>query len=115
MQALNILANPSFEGIRGTKIPIVKSDQVAVDALYLRAGESTQPQRLPERDRTVIVVAGRGELVMNSDVVDQRIELVPGMVACAPRGVWHSVRNTGPDSLVCALATQHPVRVENQG
>jgi quercetin dioxygenase-like cupin family protein len=115
MQALNILSNQKFEGVRGTKVPVVKSDQLAVDALYLRAGESTQPQRLPERDRTVVVIAGTGELVMNGDVVDQRIELAPGVVALAPRGVWHSVRNLGTDALVCALATQFPVRVENQG
>lgn len=115
MQALNILQNARFEGVKGTKLQVVKSDQLSVDALWLRPGEATQPQRLPERDRAITVVSGRGELVLLTEPVEQRIELVPGMVVNAPRGVWHSIRNTGADTLACALASQFPVRVENHG
>lgn len=115
MQALNVVENPRFEQDKASKIQVVKSDQLNIDALYLRPGQTHGPMRLPERDRSLLVFSGRGELVLQSAATDQRIELTPGMVAMAPRGVWHAIINTGPDNLVLALASQFPVRVEERG
>jgi quercetin dioxygenase-like cupin family protein len=115
MQALNILQNPRFEGDKASKLQVVKSDQLAVDGLFLKPGQAHGPMRLPERDRAVTVIAGIGELVLHSDPVDQRIELSAGMVALAPRATWHAIINTGTENLIVTLTSQFPVRVEERG
>ena len=115
MQALNLLENPRFETDKSSKVPVVKSAQLSVDGLFLKAGQSHGPTRLPERDRAVVCVSGYGELVIHTETVNQRIELRPGMVAMAPHGAWHAVV-AGPESeLVVALTSQFPVRVEERG
>jgi len=115
MQALNVIENPRFEGDKSTKIQVVKTDQIGVDALFLKPGQAHGPHRLPDRDRVVIVVSGKGELVLHSDPVDQRIELTPGSIALAPRATWHAILSTATDSLVVALASEFPARVEERG
>ncbi len=115
MQALNILQNARLEGDKATKLQVVKSDQLAIDGLFLKPGQTHGPMRLPERDRAVIVLSGKGELVLHGEPVDQRIELSPGMIALAPRAMWHAVVNSGSENLIVSLASQFPVRVEERG
>lgn len=115
MQALNVIQNARFESEKASKLQVVKSDQLNVDALFLRPGQSFGPFRLPDRDRAFITLSGRGELVLHAEPVDQRIELTPGMLALAPRNTWHAVVNTGGENLILALAAQFPVRVEERG
>lgn len=115
MQALNVIKNPSYEADKSSKLQVVKTDQLAIDGLFLRAGQTQAPARLPDRDRTFIVLQGRGELVLHTQPVDQRIELEPGMIALVPRGTWHAVLNNGGEDMILALATQFPVRVEERG
>jgi quercetin dioxygenase-like cupin family protein len=115
MQALNVIENPRFEGDKATKIQVVKTTQVNVDGLFLKPGQTHGPHRLPDRDRVLIALSGRGELVLHTEPVDQRIELTPGMIALAPRGTWHAVVSTGTDNLIVALASEFPARVEERG
>jgi hypothetical protein len=51
MQALNVIENPRFECDKSTKIQVIKSNQIGVDALYLKPGQAHGPHRLPDRDR----------------------------------------------------------------
>jgi quercetin dioxygenase-like cupin family protein len=115
MQALNIVENPRFESEKASKLQAVKSPQLAVDGLFLRAGQAHGPMRLPERDRVVVCVQGQGELVIHTEPVDQRIELKPGMVALAPKGTWHAIIASGGSDLIVSVASQFPVRVEERG
>jgi quercetin dioxygenase-like cupin family protein len=115
MQALNVVENPSFEGDKASKIQVVKSNQIGVDALSLRPGQSYGPHRLPDRDRAVITLSGKGELVLHTDPTDERIELTRGMIALASRNTWHAIINTGSENLILALTSQFPTRVEERG
>ena len=115
MQALNLLENPRVEGDTSSKVQVVKSSQLSVDGLFLRAGQSHGPMRLPQRDRAVVCLSGRGELVLHTEPVDQRIELTAGMVAMAPQGTWHAIVAAADSDLVVTLASQFPVRVEERG
>ena len=102
--SFNTVARDEWEGRRH-----------AVDALFLRPGQQHGPFRLPNRDRSVIVISGKGELVIHADPVDQRIDLAPGLIALAPRDTWHAILNTGHGDLVVALASQFPAQVEERG
>ncbi len=115
MQALNVIEHPRFEADKSSKIQVVKTDQITVDALYLRPGQTHGPLRLPDRDRAIVAISGKGELVMHTEPVDQRIDLTPGSVALAPRGTWHAIVNAGPGDLVIALSSQFPTKVEERG
>lgn len=113
MQALNLLQNPRFSSDKSSKVQVAKSEQLAADGLFLKAGQAHGPMRLPERDRAVVCLSGEGELVLHTEPVDQRIELRPGMVALAPKGVWHAIVSKG--DLVATVVSQFPVRVEERG
>lgn len=115
MQALNILENPKLEGEKGTKVQAVKSEQVAVDALYVRPGTAHGPHLLPENDRVIVVLEGSGELKMQTEPVPQIIPLAKGTTVMAPRNTWHAIVNTGASPLVCALASKFPVRIHEKG
>lgn len=115
MQALNVIENARFESDKATKVQVVKSDQLNIDALYLKPGQTHGPYRLPDRDRSVITLAGSGELILDVLPTEQRIDLKLGTIAMAPRATWYAIRNTGPDNLIVALGAQFPVRVEEQG
>lgn len=115
MQALNVVENARFEADKANKVQVVKSDQLNIDAVYLKPGQSHGPMRLPDRDRCLVVLSGHGQLALHVSPVDQRIELTKGMIALAPRGTWHAIVNSGAEDLVVALASQFPVRIEEQG
>lgn len=115
MQALNVIEHARFESDKATKIQVVKSDQLNIDALFLRPGQSHGPYRLPDRDRTVIVLSGKGELILDVEPTEQRVILTPGTIALAPRATWYAIRNDGPENLILALGAQFPIRVEEQG
>ncbi len=113
MQAQNLLQNPRFSADKSQKVQVAKSDQLAADGLFLRGGQVHGPHRLPAGDRVFVCVSGTGELVLHTEPVDQRIELTPGMVALAPRGVWHAV--VAKSDLVATVVSEFPVRVEERG
>lgn len=115
MQALNVVENPRFESAKSSKLQVVKTEQLSVDGLFLRAGQSHGPARLPERDRSIVCVSGSGELVIHTEPVDQRIALTPGMVALVPRGTWHAVIASQGSDLIATTVSQFPVRVEERG
>lgn len=115
MQATNILDNAKFDDSNASKQQIVKTDQITVDALWLKPGQEHGPFRLPIRDRVIVGVKGTGYVLLMTEPIEQRIELAPGMIAMAPRGTWHLIKNTGESDLVLALTSQFPSKVEELG
>ena len=115
MQATNVIQNPRFEGDKANKVQAVKTDQLAVDALYVKPGQQHGPMRLPERDRAIAVVAGSVTIVLHEEPAEQRIDAKAGEVVLAPRGRWHTILNTGGQDAVLLLSSQFPVRVEERG
>lgn len=115
MQALNVIENPRFEAAKASKLQVVKSDQIAIDALFLKPGQEHGPLRLPNRDRAIIALSGKGYVLLMTQPVEERIELKAGMVTLAPRDTWHVIKNDGDADLVIALGSQFPTRVEELG
>ena len=115
MQAQNIVENARYASEKSSKVQVVKTEQLSVDGLFLRAAQSHGPARLPEHDRVLVCVSGTGELVLDTEPVKQHIELKPGMVALAPRGVWHKVTASAGSDLIVTTASPFPVRIEERG
>jgi quercetin dioxygenase-like cupin family protein len=113
MQVQNLLESPRFDALKAHKVQVVKSDQLAVDGLFVAAGKAYGPHRLPNADREVSCLSGSGELVIHTETVDQRIALEPGAVVLAPRNAWHAV--VAKTDLVVTVANPFPARVEERG
>lgn len=114
MQTTNVIKNPRFEGDKATKVQVVKTSQLAVDALYLKPGQQHGPHRLPTRDRAIAVIEGSVVVAVHRDV-EERVDATAGEVVLAPRGVWHTILNTSGQNAVLLLSSQFPVQVEERG
>lgn len=114
MQATNVIKNPRFEDDKGSKLQVVKTPQLAVDALYLKPGQQHGPHRLPTRDRAIAVVEGSVVVAVHNDI-EERVDAAPGAVVLAPKGVWHTILNTSGQNAVLLLSSQFPAPVEERG
>lgn len=115
MQATNVIKNSRFEGDKATKVQVVKTEQLSIDALYLQPSQQHGPHRLPNRDRAITVLEGSVVVAIHTQPVEKRIDAKVGDVVLAPKGVWHTILNTSGANAVVLLAAQFPVQVEEQG
>lgn len=115
MQATNIIKNSRFEGDKATKTQVVKTEQLSIDALYVKPIQQHGPHRLPNRDRAITVIEGSVVVALHTQPVEKRIEMKVGDVVLAPQGVWHTILNTSGSNAILLLSAQFPVQVEEQG
>ena len=67
-------------------------------------GQGHEPHKHCDRDKTYLVLEGRGELTVG----DETTEVGSGDFAFAPADVVHSVRNTGAERLILFVAMSPP-------
>ena len=66
---------------------------------------STEPDAHPEPlDELYLLVGGRATITL----ADRTVDLVPGDAVLAPAGVWHGVRNDGPETAEFVLVWGPP-------
>ena len=70
----------------------------AAGTLTLPPGEELPTYRLLDEDVVLVAYKGQGRAVVN----DRAIGVVPGTILHVPRGVWHTLRNTGTGTLQMA-------------
>ena len=94
----------------------MKTDQLLVDGVYLKGGQTLGWKKHPDADRAFVCVQGTGELVLETIAAgnELRIPLGPGAVALAPRGVFFDLI-AGPGGMVCSALSKFPVRVVEKG
>ncbi len=116
MQSVNLISDARFSDDKATVLHAVKTDQLAIDGLYLKPNQSTGWTKNPDGDRGYICVQGTGELVLETASVgnELRIALTVGSVALAPRGTFHEVV-AGPQGMVASALAKFPVRVIERG
>ncbi len=116
MQSVNLIADARYSDDRPGVLHAVKTDQLLVDGVYLKAGQKTGWKKQPDADRAFVCVQGSGELVLETIAAgnELRIPLAAGAVALAPRGVFHDLL-AGPQGMVCSALSRFPVRVVERG
>ena len=116
MQSVNLISDARFSDDRPNTLHVVKTDQLLVDALYLKPGQRTGWRKIADADRAFVCVQGEGELVLETAAAgnELRIPLATGAVALAPRAVFHDLV-AGPGGLVCSALSRFPVRVVEKG
>ncbi len=116
MQSVNLIDDARYEDDKPGVLHAVKTDQLLVDGVYLKAGQKTGWKKQPDTDRAFLCMKGSGELVLETIAVGRelRIPLGPGAVALAPRGVFHDLV-AGPNGMACSALSRFPVRVVEKG
>jgi quercetin dioxygenase-like cupin family protein len=63
-------------------------------------GAAIPIHRHRNEDELIFIHTGRGSVTLG----DERIDSTAGAMLYAPRGVWHGIENTGPETLTwCAV------------
>jgi quercetin dioxygenase-like cupin family protein len=116
VQSVNLISDARFSDDRPNTLHVVKTDQLLIDALYLKPGQRTGWRKIADADRAFVCVQGEGELVLETAAAgnELRIPLATGAVALAPRAVFHDLV-AGPGGLVCSALSRFPVRVVEKG
>ena len=116
MQSVNLITDARYADDKPVAVHAVKTDQLLIEGMYLKAAQRTGWRKHPDSDRAYVCVQGGGELVLETAAAgnELRIPLVPGAVALASRGVFHDVV-AGPQGMVCAAQSRFPVRVVEKG
>ena len=115
MQSLNLITEARFTDEKPNIQHAVKTDQLLVEAVYMKPGQRTGWHK-PDADRAFVCVQGTGELVLESLQAgnEQRVPLAAGAVALAPRGVFYDLI-AGPQGLICSALSKFPVRIIEKG
>jgi len=116
VQSLNLITDARYTDDRAEIMHAVKTDQLAVDGVFLKANQSTGWTKNPDGDRVYICLQGSGELVLETAAAgnELRIALSPGAVALAPRGTFHELVG-GAKGMVSSAMSKFPVRVIERG
>ena len=116
MQSVNLINDARYTDDRAEVLHAVKTDQLTVDGVYLKANQSTGWSKNPDGDRVYLCLQGGGELILETAAAgnELRIALSPGAVALAPRGTYHSLTG-GASGMVCSAVARFPVRVIERG
>ena len=116
MQSVNLISDARYSDDKANTMHAVKTDQLMVDGMYLKAGQGTGWRKSPESDQAFLCVQGGDDLVLETASVgnELRIPLSVGAVALAPRGTFHAVV-AGPQGMVCSAISRFPVRLVEKG
>jgi quercetin dioxygenase-like cupin family protein len=116
VQSVNLIADARYTDDRAEVLHAVKTDQLAVDGVYLKPNQSTGWTKNPDGDRVYICLQGSGELVLETAAAgnELRIALSAGAVALAPRGTFHELVG-GAQGMVSSALSKFPVRVVERG
>ena len=116
MQSVNLISDARYSDDKPNVLHAVKTDQLLVDGVYLKGGQTMGWKKHPDADRVFVCVQGGGELILETIAAgnELRIPLVPGGVALAPRGVFHDLL-AGSDGMVCSAVSKFPARVVEKG
>jgi oxalate decarboxylase/phosphoglucose isomerase-like protein (cupin superfamily) len=116
MQSVNLIADARYTDDKPNVQHAVKTDQLLVDAVYLKPGQKTGWHKHPDADRAYLCLQGSGELVLETAAAgnELRIALAPAALALAPRGVFYDLI-AGPQGMVASALSKFPVRVVEKG
>ncbi len=111
MQQANALTTKEFKDDAVNKVTCIKTDQIAQDTYYFKAGQTLAYHRHPGGDQLFFVQEGEGTYYLD-DGEEETTTLKPGVIVLAPKGVWHKV--VASTDLVISQATIQPAGMEQR-
>ncbi len=111
MEAVNAIDKKEFSDDAVKKVTYVKTDQVAQDTYYFKAGQVLAYHKHPEGDQVFFVHEGTGTFYLDAGT-EETVALAPGCVILAPKDVWHKV--VAETELIISQATCQPAGLEQR-
>lgn len=111
MQKADVLEKKDFKADSVNKVTCVKTDGLAQDTYYFKAGQVLDYHRHPNGDQIFFVHEGTGTYYTD-DGKEESAPLKPGIVVLAPKGVWHKV--VAKTELIVSQATVQPAGMEKR-
>lgn len=111
MQQANVSATKEFKDDAVNKVTYIKTDQIAQDTYYFKAGQVLAYHRHPGGDQLFFVHEGEGTYYID-DGEEETTTLKPGVTVLAPKGVWHKI--VASTDLVVSQATSQPAGMEQR-
>ncbi len=111
MQQANVSTTKEFKDDAVNKVTYIKTDQVAQDTYYFKAGQVLAYHRHPGGDQIFFVHEGEGTYYLD-DGEEETAALKPGVTVLAPKGVWHKI--VASTDLVVSQATSQPAGLEQR-
>ncbi len=111
MQQANALMTKEFKDDAVNKVTYIKTDHIAQDTYYFKAGQTLAYHRHPGGDQLFFVQEGEGTYYLD-DGEEETTTLKPGVTVLAPKGVWHKV--VASTDLVVSQATIQPAGMEQR-
>ncbi len=112
MEHTDVLANKKFDEKDTVTVVNIKTDCLTQATYYMLPGQTLPWHRHPEGDQIFFTHEGVGVCSIDSVNGEESIRLAPGVVALAPKGVWHRIEAT--TRLVVSAATSQPAGFEKR-
>ncbi len=95
------------------KVTIIKTESLALDVYYFKAGQALGYHRHPTGDQIFTVIEGSGTFKLD-DGGEETLEVNEGSTFLAPANVWHDLIDSGNGKLVAQQVTKQPSGMEKR-
>jgi len=112
MECADVCASKDFKDESVAKVTYIKTDSLAQDTYYFKAGQVLDYHRHPQGDQIFFVHEGEGTFYLDSGS-EESVAIKPGVVVLAPKNVWHKI--VASTDLVVSQATHQPAGMEVRG
>lgn len=107
----DVVKNKDFKDGNVNKVTHLKTDALAQDTYYFKAGQVLDYHRHPAGDQIFFVHEGEGAY-LSDDGKEESVLLKPGVVVLAPKGIWHKI--VAKTNLIVSQATTQPAGMEKR-
>ena len=111
MEAVNAVDKKEFSDDAVKKVTHIKTEELAHDTYYFKAGQVLAYHKHPTGDQIFFVHEGTGTFYLDAGT-EEEVKLAPGCVVLAPKDVWHKIVAEG--ELIVSQATKLPSGLEQR-
>ncbi len=112
MEAANVVEKKALKDDVVSKITHIKTDGLAQDTYYFKAGQVLDWHRHPTGDQIFFVHEGTGTFYLDESG-EESVALAAGCTVLAPMNVWHKI--VADNELIVSQATTQPAGMEQRG
>jgi len=115
MSYVNILEKKTHaDGAAPSKVNHLKTDDLAADTYYFKAGQVLDWHRHPTGDQIFFIQSGAGTFFLQADGGEERsFQVGPEATILAEKNVWHKLV-AGDAELIASQVTHQPAGMETR-
>lgn len=111
MQGVNVFEKKEFNDKEVNQVTNLKTGRIVQVTYYFKPGQMLDYHRHPEGDQVFFTHEGEGACYTDEGK-EEVIQLKPGVITIAPKGVWHKI--VAATNLIVSAATTQPAGFEKR-